>query len=287
MDQAEERHPGKKSEDIRAKVKLSQALRMEFHGLKGLIARVNDAIERKGEVVGLKAALKLARLDTIVLQDAFGRTARKAAERIKHDMTAGTDDKEDRQRVMEELAAYLPTDYGEKWADSVPASDGIRIRFPSVIEDWVAEAVALASDVFAHRAAVLAVQDQHFDGHPILFRDVETRLDDAIKTLGDGIATFNDYLKTRAELFKRDREASQIEDDGIGFAIHGELEGYLTISIDAIRATAEKTKAEQIAAKWITLAKDKAKLDILEESEGDAAAILDWNRLREEIGVEQ
>ena len=121
------------------------------------------------------------------------------------------------------------------------------------------------------RAAVQAVQDQHFDGHPILFRDVEAGLAETIKTLEDGIATFNAYLKTRAELFKGEWEVDEEENDGIASAIPGEREGRLTIDIDAIRAGVKKLQAGLIADEWIKTAKDKAKADILEETDEHGA----------------
>jgi hypothetical protein len=278
--QAEDRHP----KDIQARNKLDRALRMEYHGLKGLIISVNEAVKAKGEVAGLKAALKVARLEAIVLQDAFGRTARKGAEWVQEYKTADAAEEESRQGMLAELAAYTDVDYGEKWADSVPLPGGLHFRFPSVIEDWVTEVVALAGGVFAHRAAVQVVQQRHFDGHPILFLDVEAALDETIKTLEDGIATFNAYLKTRAALFIGEWEADEEENDGIASAIPGEREGRLVIDIDAVRGRGGKLQAKVIAAEWLKNAKFKAKLHLLEESnKADADAFL-WSRLREEVG---
>jgi hypothetical protein len=222
-DQAEKRHPGNKPGAIHARSNLNRALRMEYHGLKGLIFSVNEAVKTKGEVAGLKAALKLARLEKMVLQDAFGRTANKAVE----------------------------------WVQTYKTAD---------VKDWIAAVVALASHVFAHRAAIRVVQDKHFDGHPILFRDVETGLDDTIKTLEDGIATFNDYLKARA-----------------ASTIPGEREGPLAIDIDAIHAAAKKILAGEIANEWIQAAKDKARADILEETDEHGAFV--WDRFRQQVGV--
>jgi hypothetical protein len=37
-------------------------------------------------------------------------------------------------------------------------------------------------DVFAHKAAVQAVEESYFEGHPILFRDVELRLAQTTKS---------------------------------------------------------------------------------------------------------
>lgn len=282
-EQAEQRHPGSKPEDIRARQKLSQALRTEYLVLRLLIGGVHKTLWIQTEVAGLKAALKLARLETIVLQDAFGRTARKAAEWVQGYKTADAGEEESRQGMLGELAAYTDLDYGEKWADSVPLAGGVRFRLPSVIEDWIAEVVAIAATVFANRAAVRIIQDKYFDGHPILSRNVEADLNDTIKILEDGIATFNAYLKTRAELFKAEWDINEEEDDGIAGAIPGEREGRLTIDIAAIRARAEKIEAKSIAAEWVKEAKDDAKEKILEETGEDGEFFME--RLREHYGV--
>jgi hypothetical protein len=281
IEQAEGRNPGKKPEDSRARFKLTQALRLEFHGLKLLIGMVNDDIEKKGEIFGIKAALKLAKLETIVLQDAFGRTTRMATHLIQAHKNADTEKEEDRQHVIDELNSYFSGDHGEKWTESLPPPDGIRIRFPSVIEDWAAEVIALASHVFAHRAAVQLIQTQHFDGHPILFRNVEATLDNAVKTLEHGIATFNDYLKIRAELSKEEWET-----DGNASTMPVGQEGYLAIAIDAICAEAQKKETERIAAEWIGVIRERATVEIQEETDADAL-VHAWNRLRGEIAAAQ
>ena len=283
--QAEDRHPGNKPEDIRAYNKLNRALQTELSGLKELFVDVNAAVRKKVEVAGLRAALKLARLETIILQDAFGRTARKAAEWVQEYKTADAAEEESRQGMLKEFEAYTDVNFGEKWSDSVPLPGGGRLRFPSAIEDWIAEVVALAASVFAHRAAVQAVQDQHFNGHPILCRDVEADLDYAVKSLEDGIATFNAYLKTRDELFKGEWEAEEEEEDGIASAIPGEREGKLAINIDVIRGIAKKKEAEMIAAEWIKTAKKKAKQEILEVTDPYAAVAAEWDNFREVFGT--
>jgi hypothetical protein len=281
-EQAYERHPGKKPEDQRAYINLNRALRQEYHALKGLILSVNEEIRTKTNVAGLKAASKLATLETIVLQDAFGRTARKAAEWVEEYKPADKDEEENRQIMLKELAAYSDVDFGEKWADSMPLMPGVRVRFPSIIEAWIADVVALAVTVFAHRAAVQLIQDQHFDGHPFLYKDVEAGMDETVKTLEAGIETFNAYLKTRAEIFKAQWDADEEENDGIATAIPGEREGRLNIDIDAIRAGAKKIQAGDIAANWVKWAKDKARFSILDEYDQNAASSYLWDIAKEE-----
>jgi hypothetical protein len=53
-----------------------------------------------------------------------------------------------------------------------------------MIKDWV-------------QAAVQLVQDQHFDGHPILFPEWESKLTDVVNTPEDGTAAFNQYIQTK------------------------------------------------------------------------------------------
>ena len=272
--QADERHPGNKPEDIRAKSKIEKALRKEFHMLKLLIFLANEQAESTGETSGLEAALKLAKLQTIVLQDAFGRTARKAAEWVKEYKTADNEEEENRQIMLNELAAYSDADFGEKLSDSVPIPGGGRIRFPSFIEDWVTSVIGLTMHALGIRAGIVLIQDKLFDGHPILYKDSEAKLDASIKTLEEGIETFNAYLKTRAAIFGAEWEEEEEEEDGIASAISGEREGKLTINIASIRATVKKNKAKMWADDLVKSAKARAAFDMADENGGIEAV---WN----------
>ena len=253
--QAEERYPGRKPDDINAKVKLNRALRLEYHALKTLILHVNSAGTLNIAITGLRATLKLAKLETIVRQDAFTRTASQAAAWITVAQPTGADANASRQAMLEELAAFT---------DSIPESDDTGCRFSSDLENWIAEVVALTAESYAQRAAVQTVQDKHFDGHAILFHEVEAGLDENIKTLEDAIATFNAYLK----------------------ATPGEPAGRLAINTDAIRANAVKAQADRLATNWIKSAKDKAKTDIMSEADEHGFCAFVWDRFRESVGVE-
>src|SRR5712692_12040044 len=104
-EQAEARHPGNSPEDIHARNQLNRKLRTEFHSLKGVIFKVNETIMSKAETNGLKAALKLSTLHTLILQDAFGRTASKVAAWVEEYKAADVDE-EERQVMLKELDAY-------------------------------------------------------------------------------------------------------------------------------------------------------------------------------------
>jgi len=241
--QAEERYPGKKPEDIRARNALLRKLWTDYGTLTNLQNSVNTATVEKTEKIGLQAALKLSALHTLILQDAFGRTARKAALWVEEYKTADKDEEENRQLMLKELAAYEDVNFGERFTDSMPLGQNLRLRFPSMIEEWVRGTTALIADVFAHQAAIKIIQDKYFDGHPFLCLDAEAGLDASIKTIRDAVGTFNEYLKTRAELFKTEWDEEEKE-DGIASAIPGEREGLLAINIDDIKTEAKRQGAE-------------------------------------------
>ncbi len=281
IDQAKKKYPGNKPEDVRARERASRDLRSSFHALKVLAFNINQNIMTRAEKAGLEAALRLSRLETTILQDAFGRTARKAAEWIEDYKTADKDDEENRQIMLRELAAYTDVYYGEKFSDSLPLPGGIRLRWPSFIEEWIMATGGLIGEVFSIQEAVRLIQEKQFGGHPILFLDVEAALARIIKTLEDSARTFNEYLKTRGEVFKADWEAEE-EEGGFATAIPGEREGKLQISIDRIRGRAKIMGKDQ-AAIWVKTAKDKATYSALDETgEGDAFL---WGLVQEEAGI--
>jgi hypothetical protein len=160
QEQAGERHPGNKLEDLRARRRLADALWKDYHTLKLLIWDVNQAMQRKVQSTALQAALRLSALHALILQDAFAQT--------------------------------------ESPPGPVPPRDARR-RYPAPLAEWSHEVTALLKDFFAHRAAVAWVQDRHFGGHPILFLDWEAGLTETARTIECAVATANDYLKLRAE----------------------------------------------------------------------------------------
>jgi hypothetical protein len=280
--QAAELYPGKKPEDIHALNALNKKLWIDFVTLAKLLTVVNLTIHEETEKIGLKAALKLSALHTLILQDAFGRTARKAALWVEEYKTADKDEEENRQLMLKELAAYADVNFGEKFTDSLPLGPDLRIRFPTEIEEWVQGTRTLIADVFAHQTAVKIIQDKHFDGHPILFLDAEASLDNSIKTIQDAAGTFNDYLKTRSELFKSEWDDEEKE-DGIASAIPGEREGKLNINIDAIKLNA-KGQGAGLAEAWTK----RARVETLAQAASpEEAKIIAWNYCRELSGEEK
>jgi hypothetical protein len=280
--QAEDRYPGDKPEAVRARIIFNKEQRFEYKSLLELIDMANEITETGAKTFGMKAALKLARLETIVLQDAFGRTARKAVQWVEEYKTFDAAEEESRQGMLLELAAYTPLDFGEKWSDSVPILRGVRFRVPSVIEDWIAEVVALSLNTYVHQATVKAIQDQYFAGHPILYKNTEAEMEEVIGTLEGAVETFNHYLKTRAALFEDEWKTDEEENDGVATAIPGEREGRLAINLDTVRADAKRNIKER-AAQWVKVAKNQAKSDILDET--NEGASFSWECFQKNFGV--
>ncbi|MGD0253267.1 MAG: hypothetical protein ABSC01_11285 [Verrucomicrobiota bacterium] len=203
--QAGERNPDDEPEDIRARNRLTDALWCEFHTLKLLIRQVNDAMQRKIEIIGLQAALQFTALHGIILREAL---------------------------------------------------DG----FPSPLAEWSHELTALLKGFFAHLAAVELVQDEYFDGHPILYPELEAELTEATRTIESAVATANEYLNRRA---KRDGAETNA----------GAGESPLAITLESIKASVNGQRAAAVAEKWMH--------DASREAVGSDEER--WERCREEL----
>lgn len=286
IEQAEKSHPGKKPEDMAAYNQLSGKLWTDFTTLRNIIFQVNKNVTERLEVYGLKAALKMSTLQTLILQDAFGRTARKAALWVEEYKTADKDEEENRQIMLQELAAYMDVSFAEKAADSLPLGPGLRMRFPSPIEEWVQDIIELIVNVYSRMAAVQIIQDKYFDGHAILSRDVEAKLEETLKTIEDGAVTFNEYLKTREALFKTEWDQED-QEDGFASAIPGEREGKLTIDLEAIKQGAKGRQVKALADLWLKQAKEEAVDHMLQTTDREQYNARLRSRVRETLGVDR
>lgn len=92
-------------------------------------------------------------------------------------------------------------------------------------------------------------------------------MEETIKTVEGAVATFNEYLRTRSELSRKNGDQDQ--EDGSAFARPDEREGQLSIDIEAIQNYAG-TLAGAIAGEWAREAEEKASIDSLEKT-GDHA----------------
>jgi hypothetical protein len=241
--QAEQRWPERGGE--KARVELNRKLRMEFHALKMLINNLNEAIKSKANTSRLKAELQLSKLKTLILQDALERTG-----------------------VVETISAG--------------SASQVRLRLSSLLEDWADESAILLLDTAAYKAAVLIVQERHFDDHLILFKDIETSLEVTIRTVRDTIFLFDEYQRKAADpLSGGPNQESQ--KDSIRSVVRGERQANVSIDIEAIEKRG-KMLAGVIVDEWVTTATNKGKADILKET-GRHEDFL-WQSFRKSVGLE-
>lgn len=255
--QLEAKHGGKKPEEIRAYNAAGRKMWTEYVFGRNLITNINNVIQARAEKAGLEAALKLQALQTIILQDSFGRTARKAAEWVELYKAADSDEEENRQVMLKELEEYF-FDMDEK----VEGLGGQKLRYfldrivgpayLSQVEEWVFAAKSLIFDLYAHKGAVKVIQDEHFSGHPILAKDNEAGFESVIKTVEDAVKQHNEYLEVRARIFKA--EWDEDEADGVPAWIGGEREGRLTINIDELKP-AEGDMVKHLVNEWVKMAR--------------------------------
>ena len=128
------------------------------------------------------------------------------------------------------------------------------------LAEWSHEYTALLQDFYAHRTAVELVQDEHFDGHPILYPELEAELTEATRTIESAVATANEYLNRRAERDGAETNA-------------GAGESPLAIALESIKASVNGQRAAAIAEKWMHDASHEA----IESSEEQ------WEQCREEF----
>jgi len=224
--QAAERYPGTKPEDVRLRNQRYEVLRNEYHTLKVLLKHAENAVAQQIDPLSLRAALKFSQLRTLILQEAIGQSAD---------------------------------------GNTIPGGISGEHLTP-MLTDWAQDAITLVSDAFALPAAIQLVQDQHFDGHPILFREWEARMMDVVNVVEDGIAAYNQYVQTRTPPVDT-KEGAQSP-------------ASLAIDLAALNATAKAGAA--LAAKWFKESQDEA-TDDYESLTGD-----EWscrqNRIRELVG---
>ncbi len=151
--------PGKHSLNINQRNDLSRELRTEFQKLKMFIYRFNIIIEDKAKCIMMATGVQYSLLENQFQKDDFCEVASGAASWIKR--TAGG------HREAEFILAIL-------------RSYAYRPNLASEIERLSDELAMLMKNALAHQAALKLAQDRYFDGHSILFRNVEDWLTQAV-----------------------------------------------------------------------------------------------------------
>ena len=272
VQQVEKRYGRMTDDQRRAANKEIRKLQAEFHTLKLLVNRINQALVAKAQTAGLEAALRAQILQATMMQDSFSRTARKASEWIEEYKAKDKTEDKNRREMLAELAAYFFD------TEEQPAVDlgMIRIDFPSKWESSVEEIKALVFDLYKHREAVRIIEAKYYDNHRILAIDVEADLDRVIRIVEEVVATHNDYLQTREEIFRD--EWNEDEVDGLVGCLSGERQGRLKIDLKKPQVT--KKAAERTAENWVKF----TQADVKAQLSNDASA--DWKDMQRIMGVE-
>lgn len=263
-----------KGDEWKAVQKQALALQTEFHALKMLIWRINEDVGSKAQTAGLEAALRAQLLQSVIVQDSFSRTARKAIEWVEEYKTADEEEEVSRQGMLDELAAY---DYNPE-----PGSSGIdfgsfRIELPSRLEAMVDDIKALIFDLYKHRDAVAYIEAKYFDGHHILALDREAGLQRVIRIVEDIVQAHNEYLERRAAVFSAEWDEDEAE--GLIGGLIGERQGRLRI--DLAKLVPMKSLAKGMAESWVKRSKYEAKVQMSD------SATRDWREFQQMEGIDR
>lgn len=243
--QASLRHRDWIKEGANGERKLSRKLRTEFLALKTLIFEINQTIVLKVAHSGLRTAQ--AELDALLQRYAFGLTASRASRWIIRDGTPDGEEGEQRLKMLEELGEYAQVIFLERPSES-PSSES-PYCFASLVEGWGNGFSALMFDVFGHQAAVQVTEKRYFDGHPILARDIEEELANAIEVMRALAARFNGFVMASNKLLRLE-EGGGGRESGEGSADGTVSEVDVAIDVQSVEDQARSTLAEDLAQKW-------------------------------------
>jgi hypothetical protein len=250
-EQGKIRVQAERTANIPARKRSATELRWEFHTLQKLIRKSNETVKIKAETIGLKTALKLSTLNTIMFKEAIGFTARKLVGWANRGATA--DARVAPEIIIDELAHFTQIDVEAQQYDS------------TVICNWVDEMTMHVMEAFSLQAAVREIQQSYFDGHSILFLDAELRLAGTLNLIETAVSTLNEYLPIRYDISKietvhQDQSAQNLH------AVKDRRDPHLAIDLKTLRDRAEQVSVGFIADQWVREARENAKIDILQES---------------------
>lgn len=225
-----------------------QGHQREYWALRKLLFYVNSTVMSNATSLRLSAELIISRLQTLILQDALGRTARDATLLIEKYKTADAD-REEHDFLLKELALYPTVTFAEEAADTIPRGPGSQVQCRPLIDCLGQSLMTLSLEVFLHQAVVRAVEEKHFRDHRILFRNVEAGLEQTHKTVEVAVASFNGYLNTRDEL-SGEKEDRKKEEGLTTSATPDKPESQRYITIDTVDPECENL-VNTIAAGWV------------------------------------
>lgn len=159
---AQARYPGTGRDESVRRIQLQQELQIEFVTWKLFIFRVNDHIQTKATEITFACQLLDQFLGRLKLEDAFKQAAQATLKWLK------------RRRRAEGQWEAPP------FVSLLKALVHVTPALGSEIESSADNLVKLLKDAVAHEASVRIAQERYFDGHPMLFNDVEAALKQAV-----------------------------------------------------------------------------------------------------------
>jgi hypothetical protein len=230
--------------DPRRENKLSAELRTEFQSLKLLISNINDAVKIGAERNRQRVEVQVSKLHTLILQGAF-----------------------------------VLIGHPEMLAES--STSLARLRHSSLLDDWANNSTVLFKETIAYKIAVQTIQEDYFESHPILYKDLEAAFETTIQMIRDAIAAYNDYRKDNAKWTRQtsDREQQKVE---IESTVPLEPENGLPIDIEAVEKL-DETLVKSIVEKWVSDAKVSGIGDILRETGKHEDFV--WGHFQKKMGL--
>ena len=208
------------------------------------------------------------------VRDAFRRTAQKAAGWIEEIKGADKDDEENRQIILQELNFYMDINLSEKFSDSIPLSDKVKMRFPSTIDRIRDNVIEQIKAYVRCCAAIRLIEHEHFDNENILVERNRETYANLIFGIDANVQSYNSYFDIRQSLFHAEWDEDE-EESGISSAIPGEREGLLTIKLDQVNQAA-RPGGKNLAKVWMADAKNRAVMSVRSLIVGDRTAFKEY-----------
>lgn len=272
--QAEAAIPGDDPEQKTARAKMVWDLSIEFRTYMEIFKRINLVFIRDMEIMVQNACLNLSILQTLLVRDAFRRTAQKAAGWIELVKTEDKDDEDNRQIILQELTAYMDINLSEKITDSLPLSDKVKMRFPTTIDMIREEVIKQIKTYVRCVVAIGIIEHEHFNGEKILVKRNQETYANLMAGIQANVESFNSYLDVRQVLFKAEWDEDE-EESGMSYAIPGEREGLLKIKLEQFDQAAGPG-AKNLSKAWMTDAKNRAVMSVRSLIVGDRAAFKEY-----------
>jgi hypothetical protein len=179
--QAKMRCPGNGRHALEERCLLSEKLQKQYQFLRILIGRINETIQHKAERVLLGTALEASRLKNVIREGEFADTVTAIAAWIKR-----SPDKDGETPFILRLLRSYP----DVIQTAGPQIESLATRIDSLANNLA----LLMKNILAHEASLKLIQDRYFDGNPVLYRNNENMLKQAINATVDSIQQFNDFL---------------------------------------------------------------------------------------------